>query len=97
MSTLIHQFIVRLIHEEKEKHPNKFPDYVPEPLPEPEVTDQDKQILDVFYESWSGDQTTKADIELIKTVIAAVNLIKAKHDTDVPELPRQIKLRGGKT
>lgn len=79
MSTLVHQFIVRLIHEEKAKNPRRFPDYVPDPAAEPEVNDQDQQILDMVYESFDGQEVNQ---DLLKVVLNAVRSIKAATENE---------------
>jgi hypothetical protein len=90
MAALLHQFMYRTIRDEKDRRPEAFPDYTPEPPPVPDVSDKDKQVLDIVYESFGGEEVQP---DLLKAVLEAVKMLQAATETDVPVLPKRITVK----
>lgn len=86
MSSLIYQYVLKTIREEKEKAPQAFPDYKkPEPkaVIDFDAEARDKQILNMVYESFDGKDINP---ELLKAVLTAVRTIKAATDNEGGEV-----------
>lgn len=84
MSTLIHQFVVRVIREEKEKNPAAFADFVPEEKAIV-MSPNNQQALEILAESFDGE----IDLETLRIAVAATKQVKeAQERANESTIPR---------
>lgn len=69
MSSLVHQFVLKTIREEKERFPQKFPDYAPPPV----IVRDENEINKIVYEAFEGREvdpdTLRAMLKTIKELL----------------------------
>lgn len=90
MSALLHQYMVKVIREEKDLRPAAFPDYQ---VRNADAVSPNKQTaLEIMYEAFGGEEIRP---ELMKAIVNAVKMIQTAEQADVPVLPRRITKTGG--
>lgn len=75
MSSMIHQYIIRTIHEEKVKFPTMFPDYTPPPVIVSDERTMD-DLIDAATHEIAGN-VSDATLQMIRRMVKAA--------TEIPE------------